>query len=109
MKYLFLGLAIVFEVTGTAFLNASNQFTKLIPSVLVLLCFCSCFYFLSLSLKELSLGTAYAIWAGLGIILTSTVSYFVFKQKLDLPAIIGIALIVVGVVVINFFSKTTGH
>jgi len=106
MKYLFLGLAIVFEVIGSSFMKASDGFTKWIPSTIVVIAYLVCFYFLSLALKTIPLGIAYAIWGGLGIVLTAAVSVFIFKQKLDLAAIIGIVLIVSGVVVMNFFSKT---
>ncbi|MHC8949831.1 DMT family transporter [Sphingobacterium hungaricum] len=109
MKYLFLGLAIIFEVIGSSFIKASNGFTKLIPTAVVAIAFITCFYFLSLALKSIPLGTAYAIWAGLGIVLTATVSVVVFKQKLDLAGIIGILLIVAGVVVMNVFCKTAAH
>ena len=106
MKYVFLGLAIILEVIGSSFMKASDGFTKWIPSTIVVVAYISCFYFLSLALRTIPLGIAYAIWAGLGIVLTATVSVIIFKQKLDLPAIIGIIFIVVGVVIMNFFSKT---
>ena len=109
MKYLYLSLAIISEVIGSSFLNASNQFTKLVPSVVVVLAYASAFYFFSLALKYIPLGVAYAIWGGLGIVLTCVVSIVVFKTKLDLPAILGILLIVSGVIVLNFFSKTNSH
>lgn len=109
MKYLYLSLAIISEVIGSSFLNASNQFTKLVPSVVVVLAYVSAFYFFSLALKYIPLGVAYAIWGGLGIVLTCIVSIVVFKTKLDLPAILGILLIVSGVIVLNFFSKTNSH
>ncbi|WP_025143012.1 DMT family transporter [Pedobacter jeongneungensis] len=109
MKYLFLSLAIISEVIGSSFLNASNQFTKLIPSTVTVVAYLLCFYFLSIALKSIPLGTAYAIWGGLGIVLTAIISVVVFKNKLDLPAIIGISLIVAGVVVLNVFSKSTSH
>ena len=108
MKYLYLSLDIISEVIGSSFLNASNQFTKLVPSVVVL-AYASAFYFFSLALKYIPLGVAYAIWGGLGIVLTCIVSIVVFKTKLDLPAILGILLIVSGVIVLNFFSKTNSH
>lgn len=107
MKYLFLALAIALEVTGSSFLKASEQFTKWLPSLITVIAFLGCFYFLSLALKSIPLGTAYAIWAGLGIVLTTLISVVVFKQKIDFPAIAGIALIVAGVVVMNVFSKVT--
>jgi small multidrug resistance pump len=109
MKYLFLALAIISEVIGSSFLNASNQFTKLIPSAITVVAYLLCFYFLSIALKSIPLGTAYAIWGGLGIVLTAIISVVVFKNKLDLPAIIGISLIVAGVLVLNVFSKSTSH
>jgi len=107
--YLFLGLAILCEVTGSSFLNASQQFTKLIPASVTVVAYLLCFYFLSIALKTIPLGAAYAIWGGLGIVLTALISVVVFKQSLDIPALCGIALIVTGVIVLNFFSKTISH
>lgn len=109
MKYLYLALAIILEVTGSSFLNASNGFTKLLPTVITITTYIACFFFLSLALKSIPLGVAYAIWGGLGIVLTAIISVVVFKQRLDLPAILGIILIVSGVVIMNFFSKSSGH
>lgn len=106
MKYVFLGLAIVFEVVGSSFMKSSDGFTKWLPSTVVVVAYITCFYFLSLALKTIPLGVAYAVWAGLGIVLTEAISVLVFKQKLDLPAVIGIIFIVIGVVIMNFFSKT---
>lgn len=106
MKYLFLSLAIVLEVTGSGFMKASQGFTKWLPSTIFVIGYISSFYFLSLALRAMPLSTAYAIWAGLGIVLTAGVSVAVFKEKIDLPAIIGIVFIVTGVAVMNFFSKT---
>ncbi len=109
MKYLFLSLAIVLEVVGSSFLAKSNGFSKLTPSIITVIAFGACFCFLSQALKSIPLGTAYAIWAGLGIVLTATVSVTIFKQKFDTPAILGMLLIVIGVVVINLFSKSASH
>lgn len=109
MKYLFLALAIISEVVGSSFLNASKQFTKPIPTAVTILAYGLCFYFLSIALKSIPLGAAYAIWGGLGIVLTAIISVVVFKHTLDLPAIIGITLIVAGVIVLNFFSKSMTH
>ena len=106
MKYVFLGLAIVFEVVGSSFMKSSDGFTKWLPSTVVVVAYITCFYFLSLALKTIPLGVAYAVWAGLGIVLTAAISVLVFKQKLDLAAIIGIIFIIIGVVIMNFFSKT---
>ena len=109
MKYLFLSLAILLEVIGSSFMQASNGFTKLLYTVITIVCFIACFFFLSQALKYFPLGIAYAIWGGLGIVLTALISVVVFKQSLDIPAIVGITLIVTGVVVMNFFSKSAGH
>lgn len=109
MRYLFLSLAIAFEIVGTSFMNASDGFSKWLPSSVTIIAYLACFYFLSLTLKTIPLGIAYAIWGGLGIVITAIISVVIFKQKLDIPAIIGIVLIVSGVVVMNFFSKTITH
>lgn len=109
MKYLFLALAIILEVIGSSFMKASNGFTKIIPTSITIIAYIVCFFFLSQALKHIPLGIAYAIWGGLGIVLTAIISVVVFKQSLDVPAIIGIILIVSGVFVMNFFSKTAAH
>lgn len=107
MKYVFPGLAIVFEVIGSSFMKSSDGFTKWLPStVVVVVAYITFFYFLSLALKNIPLGVAYAVWAGLGIVLTAAISVLVFKQKLDLAAIIGIIFILIGVIIMNFFSRT---
>jgi small multidrug resistance pump len=109
MYYLYLGLAVLFEVIGSSFIKASDGFTKALPTVIVAVAYLICFYFFSLALKGIPLGVAYAVWGGLGIILTTLISVFIFKQTIDFPAVIGIALIVSGVFVINFFSKAITH
>ena len=109
MKYLFLALSIILEVVGSSFMKASNGFTKIIPTSITIVAYIVSFFILSQALKHIPLGTAYAIWGGLGIVLTAIISVVVFKQSLDLPAIIGIVLIVSGVFVMNFFSKTATH
>jgi len=109
MHYLYLTLAIVLEVLATALLGKSEEFTKRLFAVGSLLSYGVCFYFLSLALKNISLGVAYAIWSGVGIVLTAIVSILVFKNKIDLPFVLGTLLIIAGVVVINLFSKTNGH
>ncbi len=109
MKYLFLALAIILEVIGSSFMKASNGFSKVIPTSITVVAYIACFFFLSQALKHIPLGIAYAIWGGLGIVLTAIISVVIFKQSLDLPAIIGIILIVSGVFVMNFFSKTAAH
>ena len=109
MHYLYLTLAIVLEVLATTLLGKSEGFTKWLFAVGSLLSYGVCFYFLSLALKNIPLGVAYAIWSGVGIVLTAIVSVLVFKSKIDLPFVLGAVLIIAGVVVINLFSKTSGH
>jgi small multidrug resistance pump len=106
--YAFLALAICSEVLGTAFLAKSAQFTRLIPTFITIGCYLISFYSLAQCLKTIQLGIAYAIWGGLGIVLTAMVGALVFKQTPDLPAVIGISMIVGGVVVINIFSNSVG-
>ena len=109
MKYLYLALAIVLEVLGSSFMKASDGFSKLLPTTITIIAYIACFFFLSQALKSIPLGIAYAIWGGLGIVWTALISVIIFKQSLDLPAIIGIILIVAGVFVMNFFSKSSTH
>ena len=109
MGYVYLSIAIVAEVIGTSALKASQEFTRLGPSLLVIGGYGVAFYALSLVLKTIPVGIAYAIWAGVGIALISLVGIVMFRQSLDLPAIIGIALIIAGVLVINLFSKAAVH
>lgn len=101
-----LGAAIVLEVAGTTFLQMSEQFTKLVPTLLMSACYLVAFYFLTLAIKTIPIGLAYAIWSGLGIVLISIIGYVVFRQALDLAALFGLALIIVGVIVVNVFSKS---
>ena len=108
-SYLWLAAAICAEVVGSAFLVKSEQFSQLIPSTLFIAFYAFALYGLSQALRGMPLGTAYAIWAGVGIVLTAAVGGVVLKQRLDLPAVIGIVLIVAGVTVMNLFSKTTSH
>ncbi|MDU0341227.1 SMR family transporter [Bosea rubneri] len=109
MSYLYLAIAIVSEVIGTSALKASEQFTRPVPSLITLVAFASAFYFLSLTLRTVPVGIAYAIWSGVGIVLISLIALVLFGQKLDLPAVIGMGLIVAGVIVINAFSKSVAH
>lgn len=109
MSWLFLALAIVFEVFGSSMLKMSEGFSKLLPSVAFVVSFGLSFYLFSLVLKEIPLGTAYAIWAGVGLVLTTLVSVLFFGQKTDLMGIIGILFILTGVIVLNAFSKMGGH
>lgn len=107
--YLFLAISIIAEVIATSALKASVQFTKLWPSIIVVIGYSVAFYCMSHVLKSIPVGITYAIWSGLGIVLITIVGVFMFKQIPDLPAIIGLALIIAGVVVINVWSKTTAH
>lgn len=107
--YLILLLAIIFETIATSYLKQSEQFTKLLPSIITILGYAAAFYCLSIVLKSIPVGIAYAIWSGVGIILIALIGFFVFKQHLDLPAIIGLGLIIAGVVVINIFSHSISH
>lgn len=109
MGYLYLTFAIIAEVVATNALKASEEFTKIIPSIKVIAGYGAAFYFLSLVLKVMPVGIAYAIWAGMGIVLVAIVAAIIFKQIPDWPAIIGMILIISGVVVINVFSKTVSH
>ncbi|MFB7880397.1 DMT family transporter [Brevundimonas diminuta] len=101
--------AIGFEVMGTTLLQQSQQFTRPWPTAGLALCYGVAFYLLTLALKQMPVGLAYAIWSGLGVVLISVIGLFLFRQKLDLPAIIGLALIIGGVLVINLFSKSVSH
>ncbi|TCB00976.1 QacE family quaternary ammonium compound efflux SMR transporter [Rhizobium leguminosarum bv. viciae] len=101
--------AIVLEVIGTTALQPSQQFTRIGPTALVVACYAAAFYCLSLTLKSIPVGIAYAIWSALGIVLISSVGLVFFKQRLDLPAIAGLGLIITGVVVVNLFSKSVSH
>lgn len=109
MLYAMLVLAIVFEVLGTSAMQAAQHFTKLVPTLIMVVCYAIAFYFLSYTLKAIPVGIAYAIWSGLGIVLISLAGYFVFGQKLDFAAVLGLGLIIAGVVVLNLFSKSTFH
>lgn len=109
MHWLYLSIAIVAEVIATSALKASNEFSRLMPSILVVIGYLIAFYFLSLTLRTLPVAVVYAMWSGVGIALIALVGWFVFKQTLDTPALIGIGLIVAGVVVLNVFSKSSAH
>lgn len=102
-------IAISLEVVGTTFLQQSQQFTRPVPTGLMAASYLGAFYFLSVSLRVLPVGVAYAIWSGLGIVLISAVGFFIFKQKLDAPALAGIGLIIAGILVVNIFSRTVSH
>lgn len=101
--------AIICEVIATSFLQKTEQFTRLVPTVLMVLFYGLSFYCLSHAIRVIPVGVAYALWSALGIVLISAVGFFLFKQALDLPALIGIAFIIAGVVIINLFSRTMAH
>ncbi|MCL6706855.1 SMR family transporter [Pseudomonas sp. R2.Fl] len=107
--YAALAVAVVFEVAGTTLLQQAQQFTRLLPSIGSLLCYAVAFYVLSFALKTIPVGIAYALWSGLGIVLVSAIGWFVFRQSLDLPAMIGLGLIILGIAIVNLFSKAITH
>ncbi|MBB5637815.1 small multidrug resistance pump [Pedobacter cryoconitis] len=107
--YIYLFLAIISEIIATTALKASNEFTKFLPSTIVVFGYATAFYLLSLTLRRMDLGIAYAIWSGVGIVLVTAVGAVFYKQKPDIPAVVGILLIIVGVLIINMLSKNTGQ
>ncbi len=109
MPYVYLVIAIVSEVTATTALKASVGFTKLVPSIIVVIGYSISFYAFALCLKSIKVGAAYAIWAGVGIVLIAIFGIIIHKETLDLAACLGIGLIVAGVVVLNVFSSITVH
>jgi small multidrug resistance pump len=109
VAYAYLVAAILVEVTATSALKASEGFTRLWPSLIVVVGYGLSFFFMSLTLKSIPVGVVYAIWSGVGIVLITAVAWFLYKQALDTPALIGMGLIVAGVAVINLFSSTAGH
>lgn len=109
MNWGWLAIAIVAEVIATSALKAAEGFTRLWPSIIVVIGYVIAFYCLSLTLRSIPVGLVYAIWSGVGIVLISVVGYFAYRQSLDWPAILGLILIIAGVVVINVFSKSIAH
>ena len=107
--WILLSIAIVSEVIATSCLKASEGFTRLWPSLVVIVGYLLAFYFLSLTLKTIPVGVAYAIWSGVGVVLIALSGWLFLGQSLDIPAVIGLTLIVAGVVVINVFSRTVSH
>lgn len=105
--WVLLTVAIVAEVIATSSLKLSDGFTRLWPSVVVVLGYGISFYFLSVTMRSMPIGVIYAIWSGLGVVLVTLVGWLIFKQHLDLPALIGISLIIAGVVIMNVWSKST--
>jgi small multidrug resistance pump len=107
--YIYLLLAIITETIGTSALQACAQFTRFWPSVLAVVSYATSFYLLALALKVIPVGILYAMWSGLGIVLIAGIGFAVFGQNLDIPAIIGLGLILAGIVVIHLFSNTSTH
>jgi small multidrug resistance pump len=108
-QWMFLFIAIVSEVIATSALKATGDFTRLWPSIIVVVGYAFAFYFLTLTFRTIPIGIAYAIWSGVGVALIALVAWVVYGQALDVPAFIGIAFIVAGVVVLNVFSKAVLH
>lgn len=109
MPYLILALAVLAETIGTSALQASQQFTRPLPSVLVVISYGVAFYLLTLVLRSMPVGIAYAMWSGLGIVLIAIIGRVIFGQRLDLPAILGMAMILGGILVIHLFSNSASH
>ncbi len=109
MNWVYLTIAIITEVVATFALKLSNEFTNVVPSIVTIIGYGISFYFLSLVLKVMPVGVTYAIWSGVGITLLTIAGAFYFNQVPDLPAILGMALIIAGIVIMNIFSKTLPH
>jgi len=109
MPYIILMFAVLAETIGTTALQASQQFSKLVPSVIVVVAYGAAFYLLAIALKTFPVGIAYAMWSGFGIIFISIIGFVVFGQKLDLAAIVGLAMIIGGILVINLLSNSATH
>ena len=109
VHYIYLIVAIAAKTIGTTALQASVQFTRLWPSVMVVVSYVVAFYFLGLALKYIPVGVAYALWSGLGIVLIACIGFMLFGQKLDLAAVAGLGLIIAGILVIHLFSDTSTH
>ena len=109
VHYIYLIVAVIAETIGTTALQASDQFTRLWPSVLVVIAYAFAFYFLGVALKYIPVGIAYALWSGLGIVLIALIGFLVFGQMLDFAALVGLAMIIGGIVVIQAFSSSATH
>lgn len=109
LHYVYLVFAVIGETIGTTALQASQQFTRLGPSILVVIGYGLAFYLMALTLRHMPVGIVYAIWSGLGIFFIAVIGWLVFGQKLDLPAVLGLGLIMAGILIIHLFSKTSGH
>ncbi|MCR9222047.1 MAG: SMR family transporter [Alphaproteobacteria bacterium] len=109
VPYLYLAIAIVFEVIGTTALKASDAFSKLTPTVIAVAAYAVAFLFLARAMQVIPAGIAYGIWSAFGIVLIAAAAWILFDQRLDAPAVVGLGLIILGVVVINLFSKSIGR
>lgn len=109
MNWVYLCVAIVAEVIATSLLKPSEGFTRLWPSVIVVVGYGLAFFLLSLTLRTIPVGVAYAVWSGMGIVLVTLVAWLAFGQKMDLPAMIGMGFIIAGVAIINLFSRSLVH
>ena len=109
MKWTYLIIAIITEVIATSALKESEGFTKAIPSLIVIIGYSMTFYFMSLTLREMSVGITYAIWSGMGILLITLIGYFRYNQMLDAPAVLGMSLIALGIIILRFFSNSVDN
>lgn len=109
MPYFILMLAVLAETIGTTALQASQQFSRPLPSIIVVVAYGAAFYLLAIALRTFPVGVAYAMWSGMGIVFIAIIGFAVFGQRLDMAAIIGIVLIMSGIIVINLFSGTSKH
>ncbi|MGA9254625.1 MAG: SMR family transporter [Roseobacter sp.] len=107
--YIYLTLAVLFETIGTTALQASQQFSRIGPTLVVIVAYALAFYLLGLTLKFMPVGVVYAIWSGLGIVFIACIGFIIFGQRLDLPAVIGLGLIIAGILVIHLLSNSTQH
>ena len=109
MKWTYLIIAIITEVIATSALKESEGFTKAIPSLIVIIGYSMTFYFMSLVLREMSVGITYAIWSGMGILLITTIGYFRYNQMLDVPAVLGMSFIALGIIILRVFSNSVNY
>lgn len=106
MTYWYLAIAIIAEVVATSALKASTEFTKLQPSLIVIVGYAFSFYFMTLTLRTIPLGITYAIWSGAGLVLVTIAGVFLYEQMLNISTILGMCLVIFGIVVIHIFSKS---
>jgi small multidrug resistance pump len=109
MNWLYLCGAIASEIVATSVLKATDGFTRPWPTAITLICYGAAFYCLSMALRTVPMGIAYAIWSGVGIVAISLIGFILYRQRLDAGALVGIGLILAGTIVINLFSKVSGH